>query len=93
MIAEEALEKVINGNVVFSEDIGPYIAITNIGVLFEPALQLNLESKFSKWSRTYTLIIDAKEGTIENNRFYLAGSNQMTYSVDLSSITYNLNLK
>ena len=53
-VAEEELEKIIKANVCHSSEIGDYIAIRNIGILFEPALRLDLHAKFSTWSKVRT---------------------------------------
>lgn len=89
-LAEEELEKIINKNVCHSSDIGSYIAIRNIGILFEPTLRIDTQAKFSAWSRNYTLIVDIAEGTIQNDIFYLAGDTESTYKINLSDIPYQI---
>lgn len=89
-LAEEELEKIINKNVCHSSDIGSYIAIRNIGILFEPTLRIDTQVKFSAWSRNYTLIVDIAEGTIQNDIFYLAGDTESTYKINLSDIPYQI---
>lgn len=89
LIANEAIEKIIENNVSHNSEIGYYIAIHDIGILFEPTLQLDLHAKFSAWSRAYTLIIDYAEGTIKDHVFYLAGAFEQPYSINLSDIFYN----
>lgn len=89
-LAEEELEKIINKNVCHSSDIGSYIAIRNIGILFEPTLRIDTQAKFSAWSRNYTLIVDTAEGTIQNDIFYLAGDTESAYKINLSDIPYQI---
>ncbi len=90
MIADEAIEKIIRENVKQDPEIGDYIAIRNIGVLFEPVLHLDLHAKFSAWSKSYTLIVECSEGVIRNGYFYLAGAINQQYSINLSDISHNI---
>lgn len=89
-LAEEELEKIIKANVCHSSEIGDYIAIRNIGILFEPALRLDLHAKLSTWSRAYVLIVDSAEGTIQKDIFYLAGDTDSSYKISLSDISYKI---
>ncbi|MDD3910136.1 MAG: hypothetical protein PHN86_09325, partial [Proteiniphilum sp.] len=66
MVAEEALDKIVDQYTIYDPDIGDYVAIRNIGILFEPALHINLHAKVDSWSRTRVLIIH-HEGTIHNH--------------------------
>ena len=90
VLADEAIEKIINAKVAQNSIIGDYIAIHNIGILFEPALQLNVHSKFYAWTKTKTVIVPNTEGVIKNNIFYLAGTTDQTFSINLSDISYNI---
>ena len=89
-LAEEELENIIKANVCHSSEIGDYIAIRNIGILFELALRLDLHAKLSTWSRAYVLIVDSAEGTIQKDIFYLAGDTDSSYKINLSDISYNI---
>ncbi len=88
LIADETIDDIIKSHIVSDPEIGEYVAIRNIGILFEPALQLDLHAKFSSWSKTYALIVDVAEGSIKNDVFYLAGTNDQSYSINLSDIPY-----
>lgn len=90
MIADEAIEKIVSENVKHDLEIGDYIAIRNIGILFEPALHLDLHAKFSAWLKSYTLIVECLEGIIQNGCFYLAGAIDQHYSINLSDISHNI---
>ena len=90
MIANDALDEIIKKNISHDQNIGDYIALCNIGILFEPSLCLNLQEKFKIWTKTFTLIINNSEGTITNNIFYLANAKTETYSINLSNIPYNI---
>lgn len=87
LIADDALEKIISSNIVNDKDIGKYVAIKNIGILFEPALKFNLRAKIDSWAKSFILIIDSNEGTVINNIFYLAGDLKSSYLINLTEIS------
>ena len=88
LLADEKLEKFIKDNVISNPEIGKYVAIRNIGILFEPELKLDLRAKFDSWSKSYILIVDAKDGMIINDTFYLASAQNTSYSINLSEISH-----
>ncbi len=88
LFADEKLEELIKGNVISNPEIGKYVAIGNIGILFEPELKFDLRAKFDSWAKSYVLIVDAKEDMIINNTFYLASARNSPYSINLSEISY-----
>lgn len=88
LFADERLEELIKANIISNSEIGKYLAIRNIGILFEPELKLDLRAKFDSWAKSYVLIIDAKEGMIINNIFYLASARNSLYSINLSEISH-----
>lgn len=90
LIADDAVENIIKNHVKHNDALGHYIAIYNIGILFEPALRLDLHAKFNSWSKAYTLIVDCTAGTIKNNTFYLTDATDQSYSIDLSDISYKI---
>lgn len=87
LITDECLEKIIKNNIMHHTIIGEYIAIKNIGILFEPTLKLDLKAKIDSWSKSFILIIDSNEGIIKDNIFYLVGAIGSTYSINLSEIS------
>ena len=86
-MAEETLDKIIDQYTIQDPDVGDYVAIRNIGILFEPALHINLHAKVDSWSRTRVLII-YHEGTIHNHVFFLTTNSETKYSFNLKDITY-----
>lgn len=88
LLADEKLEELIKSNVVSNPEIGKYVAIKNIGILFESKLKLDLRAKFDSWAKSYVLIVDAKEGIMINNTFYLVSAYNSSYSINLSEISY-----
>lgn len=87
MIAEEALDKIIDQHTMHDSDMGDYVAIRNIGILFEPTLQINLYAKVDSWSKTRVLII-LHNGVILNQVFFLTPNSEPKYSLNLKDITH-----
>ena len=69
----------------YSEDIGPYLAITNIPILFEPELKLDLRQLIESFSINKCLVIH-QEGEIIGNQFFLLGDAH--YSIDLEGLSF-----
>ena len=86
MIAEDALRKILSRGSVINEHIGEYLAIKNIGILFEPALKFDIMSILKNWSRDHVLIVK-HEGEIREGIFYLV-SHSTKQSINLKEITY-----
>ena len=86
MIAEDALNKIFSQGSCRNEEIGEYLAIKNIGILFEPALHIDVGTILKKWSRDHILVV-MLEGEIQNGTFYLSDQ-EPKYSVSLNDITY-----
>ena len=88
MIAEDALNKMFSLGSCKNEQIGEYLAIKNIGILFEPALHIDVKTILKKWSRDYVLIVKL-EGEIQNGIFYLSAKATKCF-VDLNDITHKI---
>ena len=86
MIAEDALRKILSRGSVANEHLGEYLAIKNIGILFEPALKFDVASILKNWSRDHVLIVK-HEGEIREGIFYLV-SHSTKQSINLKEITY-----
>ena len=86
MIAEDALRRILSRGSVTNEHIGEYLAIKNFGILFEPALKLDIMSILKNWSRDHVLIVK-HEGEIREGVFYLV-SNSTKQTINLKEITY-----
>jgi hypothetical protein len=87
MKADDELEKIINSNLKNSSEIGEYIAIKNIGILFEPSLKIDLHTKIDSWAKSHVLII-LKEGKFYNDIYYLSSEKDSSYSINLNDINY-----
>jgi len=86
MIAEDSLKRILNRGLCFNSEIGEYLAIKNIGILFEPGLHLDVKAILKNWSRDHVLIVK-HEGEIRDGVFYLAFQ-AAKQSVNLKEITY-----
>lgn len=71
-----------------SDSIGIYLALTKIGILFEPQLKIDIESLFNRWSQNMTLVIDMGRGKLSENLLYLTADSSDAYSVSLESINH-----
>ena len=87
LLADDGLEKIIRDHTKHDAEIGDYVAIKNIGVLFEPQLHVNLPIKFDSWAKTRVLIV-RMEGTIHDDCFFFFFSNEDRYSMNLKEITF-----
>lgn len=70
MIAEDCLNTILRKAIREDNIIGEYIAIENWGILFEPALNLNLVSIFDSHSKSNVLIL-VDCGQADNEMFHL----------------------
>jgi hypothetical protein len=89
MMADDALERIISEHTFHDQKFGDYVAIRNIGILFEPVLHFSLQAKFDSWSRSRLLIVHL-EGYIQDKIFFLSNAHDIKYSINLSDITYKI---
>lgn len=88
MKSQDYLKGIISANIHYNNEIGEYIAIKNIGILFEPELNLSVEALFNSWSQNTILIIEMENGKVEDGRFYLVDGCPTQYSVELNNYNY-----
>ena len=88
MRVQDYINDMLRTHIRHSEEFGEYIAIKNIGVLFEPLLKIDLERFFDRWSQNIMLIFDKGKSTIEDNRLYLVKGCSNDYTVSLEGINY-----
>jgi hypothetical protein len=67
-------------------DIGRYLALYNIGILFEPELKLNLRSILDNYSKDQTLFI-CDEGQVVDGIFHFFEPSSL-FSVDLTGMAF-----
>ena len=84
-LAEDLLADILSAPRLDSQ-IGPYVAIENIGILFEPDLGLNLKSTLDNASTNKTIIIRS-DGVIISNRFYFFQEGDGVF-IDLTGLSY-----
>lgn len=88
MYASDAIRKMIRQHTHEHAVYGRYVAMRNIGILFESALAFNLETIIEQTSKDELLIIQAK-GCVANERFYFL-SQQDNLSFSLKNLTYTI---
>lgn len=71
------------------EELGSYLMLSNIGILFEPELQLNVRQLWENSSRDKTLIIKSQGEIVDKTFFFLTKEDK--YHVDLSGLLFFLN--
>ncbi len=83
--AEDALNEILSRT---QEDdiIGTYVAMYNIGILFEPELGFNLKSILDSASTNKTIII-CSDGMIKSDRFYFLQEGDNDW-IDLKELSY-----
>jgi hypothetical protein len=69
-----------------NDQIGTYLAIENIGILFESELKIDLRSVLNQYSKNQCLIIKT-DSTIENDTLYFIDSTDGV-SVNLQGLSY-----
>lgn len=85
--AEDYLSEFL-ANIQSDASIGKYLALTNIGILFEPDLGLNVRNIFERESIGKTLIV-CSPGELSCNRFYFTSEDDGVY-VDLHDLPYRI---
>lgn len=86
--SQDYLNGILNKHLADADGIGSYLAIRNIGILFEPLLMIDVEALFNKWSQNTMLIVDLGKGDIFQERFFLVPHCDLRYSVDLHELNY-----
>ena len=84
-VADDVFSEILSRNY-SDERIGLYIALTNIGILFEKDLGFNLRKIWDSESIKRTLII-CSLGEIKNNHYYFYSEGDGV-SIDISGIPY-----
>lgn len=84
-IAEEILSDILSANNIDAE-IGSYVALDNIGILFEPELAFNLRTVIDNASTNKAVFI-LSNGFINSDRFYFQQEGD-SFSIDLQGLSY-----
>ena len=88
MRVQDQLNALLRSHTCKSEEFGEYLALTNIGILFEPLLKIDLEGFLDRWSQNIILLLDVGKGHVQNNRLFLTQGCSRDYSVSLEGINY-----
>jgi hypothetical protein len=86
MYASDAIRKMLREHIQEHPMYGQYLAIKNIGILFEPALAFNLETLVEQTAKSVLLIIQAR-GVVEKERFFFLSPSH-NLSISLKSLNY-----
>lgn len=84
-VAEEVLDEILSSTKV-DDEIGSYVALDNIGVLFEPDLAFNLKSVIDSAS-TNKVVIILSDGIIKSDRYYFLQEGDASF-IDLHGLSY-----
>lgn len=82
----DSLIRLIDSNIHDSLAYGRYVAISNIGILFESQLELNVRSIIDSISKNYLLVIHT-EGEVDNSGVYFLTKTK-GIKVDMSGMSY-----
>ena len=88
MRVQDHLNVLLRSHICKSEEFGEYLALTNIGILFEPLLKIDLEGFLDRWSQNMILILDVGKGHVQDNHLFLTQGCSRDYSVSLEGINY-----
>ena len=88
MRTQDKLNALLRTHICKSEDFGNYLALKNIGILFEPLLNIDLEVILNRWSQNIVLFLDIGRGIITNNCLYLTQGCSNDYSVSLEGFNH-----
>jgi len=83
--AEDILTEILS-TPQYDSRIGHYMALDNIGILFEPELELNLKSTLENASTNKTIIIRS-DGVILSDKFYFLQPDDGMI-IDLKGLSY-----
>ena len=86
MLVGNIINKLILEHKTFNDSLGYVIAFKNIGILFEPALKINLGMMLDSISKSITLVMCAP-GVVKNDTYYFMNENS-GISMDLKGMSY-----
>lgn len=76
----------MNAVTVMTDDAETIIPVTNIGILFEPAIEFSPEAFLKRYSKNDILVL-YWSGAIKGNRLYLQDANS-NCTIDLTEINH-----
>ena len=88
MRVQDHLNVLLRSHICKSEEFDEYLALTNIGILFEPLLKIDLKGFLDRWSQNMILLLDVGKGHVQDNHLFLTQGCSRDYSVSLEGINY-----
>jgi hypothetical protein len=85
-IANEKIVKLLNSSISYDERFGKYLAISNIGILFEPDLKITVSQTFKNYSQNNVLFVEWP-GWIENDTLFFL-SKEKGIKLSLKDISF-----
>ena len=85
-IVHEELTKLLNDNITTHPELGDYICLSNIGILFEKELKINILQTFQRLSKN-TLLILLWDGEVKGNTLFFLSENSKN-KIDLREINH-----
>ena len=89
LAADKELNAILDSHTHEADGIGRYVAIRNLGILFEPELALNVHDKLAGLSKERTLIVKM-EGDIVDDEFHFCTMDSARCTVPLKDIAYKI---
>lgn len=87
MKSQDILNRLFSDCTNSSPVYGSYLAIENVGILFEPLLKLDIMALLNKWSQNNLLVVNMGKGCVANETFYLVdGDSRCT--INLHTFNY-----
>lgn len=86
LIAEDVLRGLFDRNVSYDNQLGAYVAIKNIGILYEADLRLDVKSILESSSKEHLTILKF-DGEFKDGKLYFL-TEQDKLSIDLSDLSY-----
>jgi len=87
MKTKDLIDELVQSNTKSSDEIGKYITIKNLGILFEPELKINFEHFLKTYSSDITIIIQWPGEISSNHLFFLSKSAGI--NTELINLTYS----
>lgn len=87
-LAYEHLDKLIVENTEDDKEIGEYIALSNIGILFEPELHINIREILEQWGKTQTIILQLPASAIIDGSKISLSKYDRQYEFDIAGLNY-----
>lgn len=89
MKSQDILNRLFSDHTISSSVYGSYLAIENLGILFEPLLKFDLMALLNKWSQNILLVINMGKGSITNDVYYLVDG-ETKFTIDLHTFNYKI---